>query len=163
MRAWTKRKNSLETYVILSAAGVAGRAKKPSLVGHNSIFPGSRKKGHWAGPHIRYPSVLLANSTGSLVPLSRRGEAVRGLLNAGLKSEVADPRPHPTGTPIFGEFGSQIPSARTPREPLHRSVRHIALIVGTWSRLSSSGSTGEQQSGAPDASSGDGMIIPKPS
>ena len=94
MRAWTKRKNSLETYVILSAAGVAGRAKKPSLVGHNSIFPGSRKKGHWAGPHIRYPSVLLANSTGSLVPLSRRGEAVRGLLNAGLKSEVADPRPH---------------------------------------------------------------------
>ena len=94
MRAWTKRKNSLETYVILSAAGVAGRAKKPSLVGHNSIFPGSRKKGHWAGPHIRYPWVLLAKSTGSLVPLSRRGEAVRGLLNAGLKSEVADPRPH---------------------------------------------------------------------
>ena len=71
--------------------------------------------------------------------------------------------PISTGTPIFGEFGSPIPSARTPREPLHRSVRHIALIVGTWSRLSSSGSTGEQQSGAPDASSGDGMIIPKPS
>ena len=37
--------------------------------------------------------------------------------------------PISTGTPIFGEFGSQIPSARTPREPLHRSVRHIALIV----------------------------------
>jgi hypothetical protein len=36
------------------------------------------------------------------------------------------------------------------------------LIVGTWSRSSSSGSTGEQQCGAPDASSGDGMIITKP-
>jgi hypothetical protein len=28
---------------------------------------------------------------------------------------------------------------------LHPSVRHIALIVGTWSRSSSSGSTGEQR------------------
>src|ERR1700720_3188243 len=59
--------------------------------------------------------------------------------------------------PIYRDFGALVHS-----KYLYPSVRHIALIVGTWSRSSSSGSTGEQQSGAPDASSGDGMIITKP-
>src|ERR1700736_2677127 len=59
--------------------------------------------------------------------------------------------------PIYRDLGALVHS-----KYLHPSVRHIALIVGTWSRSSSSGSTGEQQSGAPDASSGDGMIITKP-
>src|SRR6202047_989327 len=59
--------------------------------------------------------------------------------------------------PIYRDLGALVQS-----KYLHPSVRHIALIVGTWSRSSSSGSTGEQQSGAPDASSGDGMIITKP-
>src|ERR1700739_647669 len=55
--------------------------------------------------------------------------------------------------PIYRDLGALVHS-----KYLHPSVRHIALIVDTWSRSSSSG-TGEQQSGAPDASSGDGMII----
>src|ERR1700719_2419126 len=56
--------------------------------------------------------------------------------------------------PIYRDLGALVHS-----KYLHPSVRHVALIVGAWSRSSSSGSTGEQQSGAPDASSGDGMII----
>ena len=59
--------------------------------------------------------------------------------------------------PIYRDLGALVHS-----KYLYFSVRHIALIVGAWSRSSSSGSTGEQQSGAPDASSGDGMIITKP-
>src|ERR1700730_10598168 len=59
--------------------------------------------------------------------------------------------------PIYRDLGALVHS-----KYLYFSVRHIALIVGAWSRSSSSGSTGEQQSGAPDASRGDGMIITKP-
>jgi hypothetical protein len=47
-----------------------------------------------------------------------------------------------------------------PQQPIGRPFDKTDL--DDRSRLSSSGSTGEQQSGAPDASSGDGMIIPKP-
>src|SRR4029077_12841190 len=56
--------------------------------------------------------------------------------------------------PIYRDLGALVHS-----KYLYLSVRHISLIVGAWSRSSSSASTGEQQSGAPDASSGDGMII----
>ena len=51
--------------------------------------------------------------------------------------------------PIYRELGALVHS-----KYLHHSVQHNALIVGTWSRSSSSGSMGEQQSGAPDASGG---------
>jgi len=44
--------------------------------------------------------------------------------------------------PIYRDLGALVHS-----KYLHPSVRHIALIVGTWSRSLSSGSTGEQQSG----------------
>ena len=51
--------------------------------------------------------------------------------------------------PIYRDLGALVHS-----KYLHHSVQHNALIVGTWSRSSSSGSMGEQQSGAPDASGG---------
>src|SRR5580700_10893128 len=54
--------------------------------------------------------------------------------------------------PIYRDLGALVHS-----KYLYFSVQHIALIVGAWSRSSSSGSTGEQQSGAPDASRGDGI------
>src|ERR1700737_4366013 len=56
--------------------------------------------------------------------------------------------------PIYRDLGALVYS-----NYCYPSVRHIALIVGTWWRSSSSCPTGEQQSGAPDASSGDGMMI----
>src|SRR6478672_1766527 len=42
--------------------------------------------------------------------------------------------------PIYRELGALVHS-----KYLHHSVQHNALIVGTWSRSSSSGSMGEQQ------------------
>ena len=51
--------------------------------------------------------------------------------------------------PIYRDLGAFVHS-----KYLHHSVRYNALIVGAWSRSSSSGSMGGRQRGAPDASGG---------
>src|SRR5580704_6753581 len=75
-------------------------------------------------------------------------------LKTSFSSATYRPKAH---RPIYRDLGALVHP-----KYLHPSVRHIALIVGAWSRSSSSGPKGEQQSGAPDASRGDGMIITKP-
>ena len=55
--------------------------------------------------------------------------------------------------PIYRDLGALVHS-----KYLHPAVRHIALIVGTWSRSYPQGPR-ENNKAAPDASSGDGMIV----
>src|SRR5580704_15803394 len=55
--------------------------------------------------------------------------------------------------PIYRDLGALVHS-----KYLYLSVRHIALIVGTWSRSYPQGPR-ENNKAAPDASSGDGMIV----
>src|ERR1700732_1572337 len=61
-------------------------------------------------------------------------------------SATSRPKAH---RPSYRDLGAFVHS-----KYLHHSVRHNALIVGAWSRSSSSGSMGERQRGAPDASGG---------
>src|SRR5580704_11261581 len=55
--------------------------------------------------------------------------------------------------PIYRDLGALVHS-----KYLYLSVRHIALIVGTWSRSYPQGPR-ENNKAAPDSSSGDGMIV----